>query len=183
MSEAPARGLIWQTAVVRAHGDGRGWLEFADAGRCARCESGTGCGAALFSRLFTRRSPALPLPPGAEFDSGRIVRVGVPVAGLVRAAAAMYLAPAVAFLAGAVGAHLAWPGNDAAALAGAVLATAVVALAIRVSAPGFASGIENLVLLACPPDDAALESRSQRKHVIDQLRPPSNGAGRETDPD
>lgn len=175
--------MVWQTAVVRARGDGRSWLEFADAGRCARCEAGTGCGAALFARLFARGSPALPLPPGAGLENGRFVRVGLPASRLVRTAAVMYLAPVTAFVAGALGAHLAWPGNDGAALAGALLAAALTMLAARALAPGLVSGIGDLVVRSCPSDDGTLESASGRKHVIDQECLASNDAGCRPDPD
>lgn len=108
--------LIWQMAVVRRGEDGCGWLEFSDPGGCSKCSSGTGCGAALFSRLFSRPDARLPLPSGKAIPSGHLVRVGLDPRWLMLAAVVTYLLPVVAFVTGAVFADRIAPGSDPAAL-------------------------------------------------------------------
>ncbi|MEX0916142.1 MAG: SoxR reducing system RseC family protein [Wenzhouxiangellaceae bacterium] len=123
--------LIWQTAVVRRDRDGHAWLEFGDPGACSRCSNGTGCGAALFSRLFARPASRLPLTDDDGRPDGRMVQVGLDPRWLVLAAAATYLLPVVAFVTGAVLADLAWPGHDPAALLGGVTLSLAVAVVVR----------------------------------------------------
>ena len=108
--------LIWQTAVVRLDDDGRRWLEFADPAACSRCSTGTGCGAALFSRLFARPDTRIPLPGNNSIQAGHVVRVGLAPRWLLLASAAAYLLPVIAFVAGAVFADRLFPGSDPAAL-------------------------------------------------------------------
>lgn len=108
--------LIWQIGVVRRGPDGRAWLEFGDPGACTRCSHGTGCGAALFSRLFARPDIRIPLTDDVDRRSGQLVRAGLDPRWLVLAAAAAYLVPVLTFVLGAVAADVAWPGNDLAAL-------------------------------------------------------------------
>lgn len=122
--------LIWQIAVVRLDEAGRQWLEFNDSGRCGRCSSGTGCGAALFSRLFVRPDARVPMPAGEKRPADRLVRVGLDPGWLMLAAAATYLLPVIAFVGGALLADRLLPGDDPAALVSAVsFALAAVVLA------------------------------------------------------
>ena len=121
-------------AVVRRDRDGTGWLEFDDPGSCSRCSSGTGCGAALFSRLFARPEARIPMPGDRRIGAGRLVRVGLDPRWLMLAATVTYLLPVMAFVAGAVVADRFVPGNDAAALmSGVSAAVAAVWLAHRSS--------------------------------------------------
>lgn len=124
--------LIWQIAVVRRGPDGRAWLEFSDPGACTRCSQGTGCGAALFSRLFARPDTRIPLTDDIDRRSGQVVRAGLDPRWLLLAAAAAYLVPASSFVLGAVAADWIWPSNDVAALfTGLVVSLAVAALTRR----------------------------------------------------
>ena len=151
--------LIWQTGVVRSR-DGRAWLEFDDPGACSRCESGKGCGAALFSRLFSQPAAVIPLGDADNPPVGRRVRAGLNPRWLMRAAAAFYLLPVAAFLAGCLGAHAIWPDNDLAALSGGTL---VAALVIRVARERLRrAGPPGLELIEI---DSGLESRGIGGHL------------------
>lgn len=108
--------LIWQTAIVRCDDAGRYWLEFSDPRGCRKCSTGTGCGAALFSRLFARPDCRVPMPGEKKIPADRPVRVGLDPRWLVLAAAASYLLPVIAFIAGAVSSDRLLPGSDLAAL-------------------------------------------------------------------
>jgi len=107
--------LIWQTAIVR-QGDEGHWLEFSDLRACSRCSRGTGCGAALFSRLFARPDTRLRMPGDCEIPADRVVRVGLDPRWLVLAAAATYLVPVLSFVAGAVLGDMLRPESDPVAL-------------------------------------------------------------------
>lgn len=124
-------GLIWQIAVVRHDDAGGRWLEFNDPGGCNKCSSGTGCGAALFSRLFARPDARVPMPGEKRVAAGRLVRVGLDPRWLMLAAAATYLLPVVAFVAGALLADRLLPGSDPAALAAGISFALLAALLAR----------------------------------------------------
>lgn len=124
--------LIWQVGVVRREPDGRAWLEFSDPGACARCSQGSGCGAALFSRLFARPETRIPLPDDDARPPGQLIRAGLDPRWLVLAAVAAYLLPVLAFVLGAVAADGIWPRNDLAALfTGTVVSLSAVILLRR----------------------------------------------------
>lgn len=123
--------LIWQTAVVRQEAGGRTWLEFSDPLGCSRCSRGTGCGAALFSRLFARPQTRLPMPGNMAIQADRPVRVGLEPRWLMLAAVVVYLLPATAFVAGAVVANQIWPGSDPAALLSGVFLVVLCVLLLR----------------------------------------------------
>lgn len=151
--------LIWQTGTVRKI-DARAWLVFDDPGACSRCSAGTGCGAALFSRLFSRSGPTgIPLHRAALLHHGQRVRAGLSPRWLMMAAAGLYLLPVIAFMAGALAADTMWPRDDLAALGGGTLFAAVAVWSTRrrlrfAQAPGL-----KLVGL-----DPALESYRARDH-------------------
>lgn len=129
----PARGgsdLIWQSGVVRGR-VGRVWLEFDDPRACSQCSQGTGCGAALFSQLFQRRAVAIPLHEHDALQPGQRIRAGLRPRWLMMAAAALYLLPVMAFLAGSLAADAIWPRNDLAALCGGMLVVFLVVRMIR----------------------------------------------------
>ena len=115
---------IWQCATVHRDRRGGQWLRFDDPSACARCARGTGCGAALFGRLFTRPVSSLPMPPGSDRAPGTRVRVGISARWLLAGAALAYLAPVCLFLAGAVAADGYRPGDDAFALLCGLLSAA-----------------------------------------------------------
>ena len=148
----PGADLIWQSGVVRS-GKGRVWLEFDDPGACNRCHQGTGCGAALFSRLFRWPSVVIPLRERGTLQPGQRVHAGLNPRWLMMAAAALYLLPVLSFLGGALAAHAIWPRNDAAALGGAVLVTFLAMQAIRTRL--HSRGPPELALV---PADGPLES-------------------------
>lgn len=88
---------------------------------CARCAAGRGCGAGLFGQ---RRKPAVieaKLAEGMALEAGDRVRLEFVPAELVRAAWLAYGLPLAGLIAAALFAALLAPGNDLAAVAGAVL--------------------------------------------------------------
>lgn len=122
--------MIWQTAIVRQADEGY-WLEFSDPRACRRCSRGTGCGAALFSRLFARPDTRLRMSGDCGIPADRWVRVGLDPRWLVLAAAATYFVPVLSFVAGAVLGDILRPGNDAASLVAGVSFALVVVLLLR----------------------------------------------------
>lgn len=156
-------GLIWQIAVVRRDKAGSGWLEFDDPGGCTKCSSGTGCGAALFSRLFARPDVRVPMPDGKDMPAGRLVRVGLDPRWLVLAAAATYLLPVIAFVGGALCADRLLPGSDPAALASGVAFALLAALLAR--GPMKLIGRPGLVLVELKE---SLESTGHGGHLSGQ---------------
>ncbi len=152
--------LIWQTGVVRHGPEGRQVLEFADPGACTRCSQGTGCGAALFSRLFAKPVTRLSLEDGIARPAGRLIRVGMDPRWLLLAAAANYLLPVVAFVAGAVLADMGWPRSDSAALVAGIVSMVSAWFLARL---GLSSVYRPRLRLV--DFDGALESSDQRDHI------------------
>ncbi len=114
--------LIWQPGVVRVSESGQCWLEFSATSPCARCASGQGCGAGLFSGLMLASRPArLPLSGHSGYQAGQSLLAGIRPHRLVIAAALLYLVPVLAFVVGALLADQLRPGSDAFALTGGVL--------------------------------------------------------------
>lgn len=156
--------MIWQMAIVRRDADGRPLLEFSDPAGCTRCRRGTGCGAALFSRLFVSAETRLPLGNEEPIrPEGRLVRVGLDPRWLLLAAASNYLLPVVMFVAGAVVADIGWPRSDSAALIGGLGSLFAAAFLARPLLRGVHKPKLRLVDL---PD--ALESGSRCDHVSQQ---------------
>lgn len=151
--------MIWQSGTVRRDDAGETWLEFADPGACSRCSNGTGCGAALFSRLFSRPATRLKLDRGAQYHSGQRVRAGLDARWLVRAAVVMYLVPVVAFVGGAAGADRLWPDSDALALASGLGAALVAVLGAR-----YPARLVSRPPLSLVDVSHSLESGPKRKH-------------------
>lgn len=158
--------LIWHTGVVR-RGAGRVWLEFSDVASCNRCSRGTGCGAALFSRLFVRPEACIPLDRDLYGNhgrpDGRLVRAGLDPRWLMLAAAATYLLPVAAFIAGTLIAELQWPRNDLAALVGGGLFLLATGFGVRHLLRRIGRPVLKLVDL-----DATLESGDVRGHLTVQ---------------
>lgn len=162
--------LIWQIAVVRRDESGSRWLEFDDPGGCGKCSSGTGCGAALFSRLFARPDARVPMPGENDMAPDRLVRVGLDPRWLVLAAAATYLLPVIAFVAGALCADRLLPGSDPAALVSGVGFALLAALLAR--GPMKLVGTPGLVLVELNQgpgtEGRRLETEGDRGHVSGQ---------------
>lgn len=86
----------------------------------------------MFSRLFVRNQALLPLGRNERLMAeGDVVRVGLNPRWLLLAAAANYLLPVTAFVAGAVIAGSIWPRSDPAALVGGLLSMFVAWAVIR----------------------------------------------------
>ncbi|TVQ39275.1 MAG: hypothetical protein EA370_04835 [Wenzhouxiangella sp.] len=144
-------GMVWQVAEVVEDAGGRFRLSFDALTSCERCLAGHGCGAGVFSRLFSRRHASLPLPARADWLPGQRVRVGIPAHGLVLMAAILYGLPLFGFIVGVAVSHLvliehAW--RDPAALVGGLLLGCLACLPARIGwAPGLNPRIE---ALSCP---------------------------------
>lgn len=152
--------LIWQSGVVRKH-RGRVWLQFEDPGTCSRCSQGTGCGAALFSRLFSRPGADIPLDGAGLPRDGQRVRAGLNPHWLMTAAAMLYLVPVLAFLVGALAADAIRAGDDVAALVGGLLSAFLAVWLVRVRVRS--RGIPRLKLIEIDP---TLESQPGRDHFL-----------------
>lgn len=151
--------MIWQIAVVRHDQAGRDWLEFSDPRECRKCSSGSGCGAALFSRMFAPSGAWVAMPGECGIPAGHRVRVGLDPRWLMLAALTTYLLPVIAFIAAAVVADRLSAGNDFAALiSGAVCALVAAAAARSWLKP---LGKPNLVLVEL---DQSLESDDNSGH-------------------
>ncbi|NHA15257.1 SoxR reducing system RseC family protein [Thioalkalivibrio sp. XN279] len=89
---------------------------------CARCAAGRGCGGGVLGKLLGDRlhqvraaTGAVPVTPGDR------VLIGLSEDAVLRAAAAVYLVPLLAALAGGVALGLVLPGGELGAVAGAGL--------------------------------------------------------------
>lgn len=134
--------LIWQPGIVRVSESGKRWLEFSATDSCARCASGQGCGAGLFSGLMLASRPArLPLSGRLlnagdqagyqpDYQPGQALLAGIRPGRLVIVAALLYLFPVLAFVAGALLAESLYPDSDVLALTGGVLGCMVLWLPV-----------------------------------------------------
>lgn len=157
MSETDVE-VVWQIGRVVQGDHGEILIEFRDPAACRRCKSGKGCGAGQFARLFGRGRPVRFTAPGADaLPLGTLVRVGIDARWLMLAAAASYLVPVLAFIAGALAAGPVLGQGDVAALIGGLIATAAAWLLIRRLAPG--------LLRPALRIGEALESASARNHL------------------
>jgi len=93
---------LWQPATVLDTSGGRVRLRFDRLSQCHRCLRGEGCGAGVFSQLFSRRSMEFDLASDRVWQAGQRVRVGIISSGLARGSIALYGWPLLGFLAGAV---------------------------------------------------------------------------------
>ena len=66
--------------------------------QCHRCFEGEGCGAGVFSRLFSRQAAELALPNHQGLAVGQAVRVGIGAGDMVMVALIVYLLPVLAFI-------------------------------------------------------------------------------------
>lgn len=130
-------GVVWQIGRVVQGDDGAVRVEFRDPADCRRCTSGKGCGAGQFARLFGRGPPVqLTVPAADALPLGALVRVGIDSRWLLLAAAASYLLPVLAFIAGALAAGPGLGRGDVAALTGGVIAAAAASFSSHRLAPG-----------------------------------------------
>lgn len=128
-----ARELSWHRATVTAVEGERIRLSFHPLRHCQRCLRGEGCGAGVFSRLFSAQGSELWLPAERSFVLGQSVRVGVSERELVRAAALLYGLPLLVFMLAASAAATVFSsalGSDLGALLIGLLAAA---LALRLA--------------------------------------------------
>jgi len=89
---------------------------------CARCAEGRGCGGGVLGKLLGDRLHQVRAATGAvPVATGDRVLIGLSEDAVLRAAAAVYLVPLLAALAGAVGLGLVLPGGELGAVAGAAL--------------------------------------------------------------
>lgn len=117
--------MIWQRGRVCAVDSGRVRVRFENLQHCRRCLRGEGCGAGVFSRLFSPRGADLELPHRHGLVQGQAVRVGVSERELVASAVLIYGLPLLAFILAAAA---------AAKLASSALASDLVALVAGLAA-------------------------------------------------
>lgn len=72
------------------------------AGACARCRSGRGCGAGVFTGASRRRVIRLPVPVGEEVTVGANVSIRIPGESLLLATLLAYGLPLAGLLGGAI---------------------------------------------------------------------------------
>lgn len=97
-----ATGIVWQRAVVVEAHSVSVTVRFERLQHCQQCLSGKGCGAGVFSRLFSRRPAELTLEHAEGLEVGQVVRIGVSEAQLLRLAGQLYGLPLLAFILAAV---------------------------------------------------------------------------------
>lgn len=112
--------MITETGQVLEVGSGHAWVACRRQVDCARCAEGRGCGGGLLGRLLGNRlhkvravTRELPVSPGDR------VLIGLDEDAVLRAAAAVYLAPLLGALGGGLAAAAGLPGSEAAAVAAA----------------------------------------------------------------
>ena len=92
----------WQPATVVSADGERVQLRFDQLSQCQRCLRGEGCGAGVFSQLFSQRSTTLQLPSNESWQVGQQVRVGLAPQRLVSGSLLLYGWPLIGFLGGAI---------------------------------------------------------------------------------
>jgi len=100
------------------------------ANACARCRSGRGCGAGVFTGAPRRRVIRLAVPPGEYIAVGADVTIRIPGASLLRATLLAYGLPLAGLLCGGI-AGLALDSGDIVAALAAGAGLAVGAFAAR----------------------------------------------------
>ncbi|MEN1727074.1 MAG: SoxR reducing system RseC family protein [Pseudomonadota bacterium] len=148
---------LWQPAVVVGSSAGRVRLQFDRISQCERCLRGEGCGAGVFSQLFSPRSSNIELSTDRDWAVGQRVRVCVPAEALATGALSLYGWPLAGFLAGAILGHALAPESGSmdlfALLTGGLFAGGAALLAWRRRTDRWNPEIE---ALSCDssPDDA-----------------------------
>lgn len=120
--------VAWQVAEVLESGNGHIRLRFSRPDSCQRCMRGEGCGAGVFSALFSRRTTEVEMPVELKVVAGQWVRVGISTRSLALSALAVYGLPLVGFIVGTLPAY--WWVNaplwrDLLSLGGGVLVAAL----------------------------------------------------------
>jgi len=126
--------IVWQPALVLEAGEDWVRVGFDRLETCQACLRGEGCGAGVFSRLFVARRATLMIWTGEPPAPGQRVRVGVKSSHLLLASLMLYAAPLVAFMVGALLAHLALgdsPWRDPAVLVSGLAVGGSVLLSLR----------------------------------------------------
>lgn len=90
--------MVWQAGRVSAVGPGAVRVRFDQLQQCQRCLRGEGCGAGVFSRLFSARGAELVVSGEHELVQGQPVRVGVQERELLISALVLYGLPVVVFI-------------------------------------------------------------------------------------
>ena len=144
---------------------------------CTACESGNGCGAGIFIRLWRRNSVLLTMENTLTACPGQSVIVGIPEQTFLRLVARLYVLPVLAVLAGAVMGHwltlqISQPGtsnliaNDIGALVGAALLCAMAVWSQRhLPVPGDIAVKLVRVVTGCPGSNAEIESVNNRPEL------------------
>lgn len=112
--------MITETGrVLEVDGDWA-WVACRRQAECARCAEGRGCGGGVLGKLLGDRLHKVRAATGAvRVFPGDQVRIGLGEDAVLRAAAAVYLVPLLAALAGGVAAATVAGGGDLPAIAGA----------------------------------------------------------------
>lgn len=112
--------MITETGrVLEVEGDWA-WVVCRRQAECARCAEGRGCGGGVLGKLLGDRLHKVRAATGAlAISPGDHVRIGLGEDAVLRAAAAVYLVPLLAALAGGVAVATAAGGGDLAAISGA----------------------------------------------------------------
>lgn len=124
-------GWTWQFGRVTAVSPATVTVRFETLEHCRRCLRGEGCGAGVFSRLFSARATDLTLSAGCEWSVGQIVRVGMRESDLMRAALWLYGAPLIAFIFAAVLAGMLFETSSMRDLVGLLAGLPAAAIGIR----------------------------------------------------
>jgi sigma-E factor negative regulatory protein RseC len=115
---------LWQPAIVLSSSRGRVRLRFDRLAECERCLRGEGCGAGVFTQLFSRRSTEVEVSTHQAWRAGQRVRIGLPASALLPGSVALYGWPLLGFLVGAATGQIVGPPGwhpDLTALAGGLL--------------------------------------------------------------
>jgi sigma-E factor negative regulatory protein RseC len=159
-------GVVWQRAVVFKVDHSSARVRFERLQHCQQCLSGKGCGAGVFSRLFSRRSAELNLKHVDGLEVGQVVQVGVDEAELLRVASQLYGLPLMAFILAAVATASLVPAGwveDVLSL-GLGLFAAVVAVWVT-SRMGWNRLNPDLKVLSSPAGGEVLESGLHEDHI------------------
>lgn len=89
---------LWQMGRVHEVSDRNAQIKFDTTESCAQCLAGKGCGAGVFSQLFSNKGAILAVPNTSNLKVGQPVRVGVLPLDLLKASLWLYGWPLAVFL-------------------------------------------------------------------------------------
>ena len=94
--------MIEECARVVAIGEGCAWVETQRKSSCGACSLKSGCGTAALAKVLGQRNDPVRVLNTLPLNVGDQVKIGIAEQALVKGSAAVYLAPLVTMVMGAI---------------------------------------------------------------------------------